>query len=159
MIWLLVVLVAVLVAINLFVLRGEDLKVYDSPRPEPLNKGADPSQAHFEAIASLGDMNSALQSASRKEQLTVMRNSMDELGAEVAFEGEIIPVDSAGIRGEWILAPGADPARRLLYIHGGAFVAGSPLSHRAITTEYARRYGGTNGEPGSACTALCLKPA
>ncbi len=142
MIWLLVVLVAVLVAINLFVLRGEDLKIYDSPRPTPLNEGAEPSPAHFDAIASLGDMNSALQSTSRKEQLTVMRDSMNELGAEVEFEGEIIPVDSAGIRGEWVLAPGADPAKRVLYIHGGAFVAGSPLSHRAITTEYARRYGG-----------------
>ncbi len=142
MIWLLVVLVAMVIAINLFVLRGEDLKVYDSPRPTPLNEGADPSQAHFEAIASLGEMNSSLQSSSRKEQLKVMRDSMDELGTEVEFDGEIIAVDSAGIRGEWILAPGADPARRLLYIHGGAFVAGSPLSHRAITTEYARRFGG-----------------
>jgi acetyl esterase/lipase len=71
-----------------------------------------------------------------------MRSAMDALGEEVDFEGAIIPVDESGIRGEWLLAPGADPGKRLLYIHGGAFVAGSPLSHRAITAEYARRYGG-----------------
>ncbi|MEE4190735.1 MAG: alpha/beta hydrolase [Halieaceae bacterium] len=142
MIWLMVVVVAILLAINFFVLRGEDLKIYDTPRPEPLNEGREPSQAHFEAIASLGDMNTAIQSVSRRQQLAVMREHMDALGEEVEFDGQIIAVDIDGIRGEWILAPGADPDRRLLYIHGGAFVAGSPLSHRAITTEYARRYGG-----------------
>ncbi len=142
MIWLMVVVVAILVAINFFVLRGEDLRIYDTPRPDTLNEGKEPSQAHFEAIASLGDMNTAIQSASRKQQLTLMREGMDEMGTEVQFEGEIIPVDEAGIRGEWVLAAGADPSRRLLYIHGGAFVAGSPLSHRGITTEYARRWGG-----------------
>ncbi len=142
MIWLLIAVVAVLVIINIFVLRGEDLAIYDTPRPDTLNEGREPSQAHFDAIASLGDMTSALQSVSRRQQLAVMRESMDALGEEVDFEGEIIPVDSDGLRGEWVLAPGADPSRRLLYIHGGAFIAGSPLSHRAITTEYARRYGG-----------------
>ena len=87
-------------------------------------------------------MSQVIQSVSRKEQLKVMRESMDALGEEVDFEGQIIPVESGGIRGEWVVAPGADPARRILYIHGGAYVAGSPLSHRAITTEYARRHGG-----------------
>ncbi len=147
MIWLMVVLVAVLVAVNLFILRGENLGAYDAPRPQPLNDGAEPSQPHFDAIASLRDMNSAIQSTSRREQLAVMRESMDLLGEEVDFEGSITPVDEGGIRGEWVLAPGADPSRRLLYIHGGAYIAGSPLSHRAITTEYARRYGGAVFSP------------
>jgi acetyl esterase/lipase len=142
MIWLMVVVVAVLVAVNLFILRGESLSAYDSPRPEPLNNDGEASQAHFEAIASLRDMSTTINAASRKEQLKLMRDSMDLLGEEVEFEGSIVPVDESGIRGEWVVAPGADPSRRLLYIHGGAFVAGSPLSHRAITTEYARRYGG-----------------
>ncbi|HBF92849.1 MAG TPA: alpha/beta hydrolase, partial [Marinobacter adhaerens] len=35
--------------------------------------------------------------------------------------------------GEWVLAPGCDTRRRILYIHGGAWAAGSPRSHRAIT--------------------------
>ena len=29
------------------------------------------------------------------------------------------------IPGEWVLAPGADPEVRLLYLHGGGFVSGS----------------------------------
>ena len=141
MIWLMVIVVAVLVAVHFFVLRGEDLKAYDQPRPE-VRGGPEPSEGHRQAIVSLGEMTQVIQSVSRKEQLAVMRQSMDALGEEVEFEGQIIPVESGGIRGEWLLAPGADPARRVLYIHGGAYVAGSPLSHRGITTEYARRYGG-----------------
>jgi acetyl esterase/lipase len=37
-----------------------------------------------------------------------------------------------------VLARDSDPARRVLYIHGGAFSMGSPLSHRALTTAFAR---------------------
>lgn len=143
MIWLMVLVVAVLFAVNLFLLRGENLSAFDSPRPAPLNEDREPSRAHFEAVAMLDALREAADiSASRKAQVRAMRDNMDAMGEQVEFEGTITPVNESGIRGEWILAPGADPGRRLLYIHGGAFVAGSPLSHRAITTEYARRYGG-----------------
>lgn len=143
MIWLMVVVVAVLFAINLFLLRGESLSAYDSPQPAPLNNDAEPSRAHFEAVSALDAMREAADlSGSRNAQVQAMRDNMDAMGEQVTFEGTITPVNESGIRGEWVLAPGADPGRRLLYIHGGAFVAGSPLSHRAITTEYARRYGG-----------------
>ena len=50
-------------------------------------------------------------------------------------------VDAGGVPAEWVLAEGADPARRLLYLHGGAFAAGSPRSHRAVTARLARRTG------------------
>jgi monoterpene epsilon-lactone hydrolase len=38
---------------------------------------------------------------------------------------------------EWVLAPGADSAKRLLYIHGGGFIIGSPKSHRTITSKFS----------------------
>jgi monoterpene epsilon-lactone hydrolase len=34
-------------------------------------------------------------------------------------------VDVEGIPAEWVLAPGADPQVRLLYLHGGGYVSGS----------------------------------
>ena len=46
-----------------------------------------------------------------------------------------------GVPGEWVTAEGADPNRRLLYLHGGAFRVGSPLSHRYITSELSRLAG------------------
>ena len=36
-----------------------------------------------------------------------------------------VKADVSGIPGEWVLAPGADPDVRLLYLHGGGFVSGS----------------------------------
>src|SRR4029077_7022416 len=38
---------------------------------------------------------------------------------------KLIKVKIGEIPGEWVLAPGADPDVRLLYIHGGGFVSGS----------------------------------
>jgi len=40
--------------------------------------------------------------------------------------------DAAGVRGEWIDTPGADPGRVLLYLHGGGYVIGSPTTHRLL---------------------------
>lgn len=37
----------------------------------------------------------------------------------------LIKADAGGVPCEWLLAPGADPNVRLLYIHGGGFVSGS----------------------------------
>ena len=54
---------------------------------------------------------------------------------------EPVPVDANGVPAEWVLAEGADPNRRLLYIHGGAFTVGSPETHRHITSEISRKAG------------------
>jgi monoterpene epsilon-lactone hydrolase len=43
-----------------------------------------------------------------------------------------------GVKGEWVAARGVAPIGTMLYIHGGAFVACSPVSHRAVTTWFAR---------------------
>ena len=49
------------------------------------------------------------------------------------------PGKIGGIAGEWVRAEGARPARTLLYLHGGGFVACSPRTHRPITGAYALR--------------------
>lgn len=49
--------------------------------------------------------------------------------------------DIDGIPGEWVVAPGADPAVRLLYLHGGGFVSGSSdfyLAMAALLSSAAR---------------------
>jgi acetyl esterase/lipase len=38
---------------------------------------------------------------------------------------ECVKVDIGGIPAEWVLAPGADPEVRLLYLHGGGYVSGA----------------------------------
>lgn len=68
------------------------------------------------------------------------RRRMEELFFQ-EVDAHIIPVDVEGIPSEWVLAANADPDKRLLYLHGGAFRVGSPKSHRYITAELSRRAG------------------
>ena len=67
---------------------------------------------------------------------------MDDLSAGRDFDAVFKPVDCDGVAAEWVLAPGVDGARRLLYIHGGAYMLGSPRSHRAITSSLSKITGG-----------------
>jgi hypothetical protein len=46
MIWLVAGLLVMFVAIKLFYLRGEDLRKFDSPRPEPAGIVDQPSDQH-----------------------------------------------------------------------------------------------------------------
>lgn len=41
-------------------------------------------------------------------------------------------VDAGGVPAAWVVASGADPARRILLLHGGGYVAGSIDSHAAV---------------------------
>lgn len=43
-----------------------------------------------------------------------------------------------GVRADWVQPDDRIPDRVLIYLHGGAYVIGSPHSHRAITTHLAR---------------------
>ena len=142
MLWLMAGLLVSVVAITLFYLRGEDLRGFDTPRPEPAGIAGQPSDQHQAVLDSLGDISRYSSNLPRKLQLEQMREYLDRMGEGVEFDGEIIRVDVDRIRGEWVVAPGADTRRRMLYIHGGGWIIGSPLSHRAITTHYARLIGG-----------------
>lgn len=43
-----------------------------------------------------------------------------------------------GVAGEWLERPGEESSRFLLYLHGGGYVACSPVTHRPITGSFAR---------------------
>ncbi len=48
-----------------------------------------------------------------------------------------------GVPGTWTLPIGADPARVLLYTHGGGFAVGSAASHRKLAGHVAKALGAT----------------
>jgi acetyl esterase/lipase len=127
-----------------FAFRGPDLSQYDLPPGDRGGVRATPSPENEVALVRLREMQSGVVSRSFHERIAQMRASLDggvpgtrqtaeELGVTIR------EVDAGGVPAEWVLAEGADPGRRLLYLHGGAFAAGSPRSHRAITARFARR--------------------
>lgn len=66
-----------------------------------------------------------------------------------AFEGAVSMLPTApdvrceavvagGVPGEWIVPPGAEESRVLLYLHGGGYVIGSVNTHRDMVSRIAR---------------------
>jgi monoterpene epsilon-lactone hydrolase len=83
------------------------------------------------------------------EQLATVHNllrgfDLDDLGIDerrAVFEAvaappppgtAVEPADAGGVPAEWVTAAGVDSARVLLYLHGGAYQAGSPAAARRM---------------------------
>ncbi len=140
----------ILLALNLLAwlaallwLRGPDLRRFDRPVGESFSRGAQPSAEVRAVEASFARLRTLLKEVPLRQRVPALRRHMDSV-----FEGRdfsaftFMPADCAGVRAEWVLAAGSDADRRLLYIHGGAFTMGSPLSHRTVTTRLAEMTGG-----------------
>ncbi len=131
-----ILLVLAFVAFSLRYLRGENMAYLDS-NVLPQSEGQ-PSEGHHEVVASLQEMASAMAGGTRKSRLYALRDYLDAASDDKDFVSEFRPVHEGSLRGEWVLAPGINSNRRLLYIHGGAWIAGSPKSHRAITDKLSQ---------------------
>lgn len=131
MIWFLTALIIAIIGITLL-LRGKSLAYLDSDPLTPAEHN--PSPAHREALRMIREMNRAGKGLRGRERLNAMRAFMDSMSDGLALVSEFRPAQpETAPRGEWVIAPNARPSRRILYIHGGAWMAGSPRSHRAIT--------------------------
>ncbi len=135
-----VVFVALSLVFYTFIfLRGEDLTRFDSYiMPRPARNASPELGAALRRMTQVSDL---MRGKSGKERLLAMRESLDSIGGDRDFGVSFHSVEGPAVRGEWVLAPGVDPARRLLYIHGGAYMMGSPTSHRAITSRLSSALG------------------
>lgn len=138
-----------LVALGLFVqfyLGGEDLSRWDNP-PHEVNFKDPPSEGqkdvlkyleeNFTKPAKQGGESATLRS--KRARFKKFGSERDDPCDHLAVTFETKP--NVIIGGEWTTVPGTDSTRRILYIHGGAFAAGSAISHRAITYNLAKRTG------------------
>ncbi len=132
----------VLWAVAVLHLRGADLSAFDRDTGERFSSGPEPGSEIRAVIATLGNGPELLRGVPRSQRTAVLRNYLDNMFAGREFDARFVPVDAGGVRGEWVLAPGADPQRRTLYIHGGAFMLGSPKSHRTLTSQFSALTGG-----------------
>jgi epsilon-lactone hydrolase len=73
----------------------------------------------------------------RDASIEQQREAM-ELGTQAfpALDLEIVEVEANGVPAEWI-KPTTTTDGVILYLHGGAYVAGSPRTHRNLTTRLA----------------------
>ena len=70
-----------------------------------------------------------------------MRAGMEATAFPATDAATVTPVDANGVPGEWVTVAESDPDRRLLYVHGGGYVIGSPVTHRRLCEGIARAGG------------------
>ena len=133
-------------AVTKFHLSGEDLSQYDMDaqvtfHPEKNSDGAKAVAAYLEE----NFIKPAKAKGTRREKLLAKRKRFEQAGLSREFDCDFTPatarVGDISVDGEWVEAEGADPDKRILYLHGGAHTVGSAISHRAITTNIAERTG------------------
>ena len=131
------ILVALLLLISIWIVRNRaaDHSEFDSPDTPLMKDAAEVSSQHQNVLEKLSVFHQQ-----GSTDVDAQRKQMEEFFSGT-IDATIIPTDVNGIPAEWVLAEGADPDRRLLYLHGGGFRLGSPKSHRYLTSELSRLAG------------------
>lgn len=141
--WILLGVIALLWLVARFHLGGQDLSVYDAPTGQRFAPGR---PAHPGVAASMARLNNypeaKVKGLPRRQLLAARRRHFDHMFDDHVFDASFTRIDLDGTHGEWVMAPGADPSRRMLYLHGGGFMLGSARSHRPITSRMSALTGG-----------------
>ena len=76
----------------------------------------------------------------RPANLAERRKRLDALGMQYALPADVRvePLTANGIPAEWTATPGANPARVILFLHGGGYISGSLDSHRHMIAQTGR---------------------
>ena len=136
-----VLLMLIIWAFERFYLRGHPSNDYPKPAdPDAVRRFGDPQgpgAEHENAVRFVRQMSKKITPSIRNRLLPAAREEFESITKGREYISKFVPVDAGGVPAEWVLAPGADSSRRLLYIHGGAFMLGSPKSHRTITSKFS----------------------
>ena len=132
------VLIGLVLMLLAYMFTRDSLSKYDLPEgqrfsPADANAVAASAAAVKALNKRLRDASGPLEKMPWSERIHSMRETMDTFFAGADTSSVVTPVDAAGVPAEWVVAPGADCSRRFLYIHGGAFMAGSPKGYRVLT--------------------------
>lgn len=95
------------------------------------------ADAEIEAVRTM------LAARPRPASLAERRQRLDGLCAQYPMPADVHvePVDAGGVAAEWTATPGAEPARVLLFLHGGGYISGSIASHRHMIAQAGREAG------------------
>jgi len=136
--------IAAIAGITKFKLSGENLTKYHVPHD--VTFPVDPESDGMKAVNAYlieNFIKPAKSSNNQKERIQNKRAFFEQAGLKRNFDCEhqpdLIRLKDRSIPGEWTLVEGADPGRRILYLHGGGYTVGSAISHRAITYNLAKR--------------------
>ncbi|MEO0368227.1 MAG: alpha/beta hydrolase [Pseudomonadota bacterium] len=118
-----------------FVLSGKDHSNYDTSVEQAasqlFDEHADDQAANQRILQTIRAVRKkALSSGSPFKAFRIVREFADSLSDDLESDCTFTDVSVGAVSCEWIVAPGVDTRRRVLFHHGGAFVLGSPKGHR-----------------------------
>ena len=92
------------------------------------------------ADAEIDAIREILASSPRPTGLSERRKRLDALGSRYSLPADVRveAADANGVAAEWTLTPEAEPARVILFLHGGGYVSGSLDSHRRMVGQAGR---------------------
>jgi epsilon-lactone hydrolase len=93
------------------------------------------------AQAEIGELIADIVAAGWPDGIDEARAAFDAEGPPLACDIAVTPLSIAGRPAQRLLAPGADRARVVLYLHGGGYVYGSLASHAGLCGEVSRAAG------------------
>ena len=138
--WLLLTLVVVW-AFERFYLRGKKAGEYPAPSEadavRQFSRPEGPGPEHLQVVKAVRELALKIAVALKQHNIRAARQTFDTISDGLQVNAEFVPCDANGVAAEWVITPGAGKNRRVLYIHGGGFVMGSPKSHRTISSRFA----------------------
>ena len=117
-----------------FYLSGPDLGHFDTEvgehfKDHPDDKAA--TQQFLEEIAEIRKQATGTKSLTKG--FAIAREFADNLSEDLDTDCQFFSTVANGVPCEWAMAPNSDPNRRVLFLHGGAFLFGSPKGHRIMS--------------------------
>ena len=95
----------------------------------------------MEAFLELRAEQAAAAADQPRPDTAAIRAGADAMAAPAPDDVDVSHVEAGGVPADWVVAPGADPGRRLLYLHGGGYVLLSALTHRRLAADISRASG------------------
>lgn len=128
-------------AFERFFLRGNRQPEYPVPvAPGVISRFTNPhgpGPEHDIVVKTVEELTRQISQASAKDRIKIARKNIDSMSDGRDYVSQFLSVDAGGVPAEWVIAPGTDGSKRMLYIHGGGFMMGSAKSHRTITSKFS----------------------
>lgn len=101
------------------------------------------SQQQLDKILKIFERQNTSSGSGKQPSLKQSREVLDENGAKFKVPADVTlePVSADGVDAEFLTAPGSDPEKVVLYLHGGGYAIGSIKSHRYLMQNISRASG------------------
>ncbi len=76
-----------------------------------------------------------------RETVHLLREQLDTMAGQLPRDTVMAPADGLGMPADWVRCGEVDVTRRLLYLHGGAYISGSRKSHGPLAARISRASG------------------